>query len=248
MAGHAVVSDVEWVQARIALQEEEAKVKTAQLALAEKRQAMPWRKVTTEYVFEGANGPIGMADMFGKSDTLFVYHLMYSTGDERCCPRCTSLLDQFQSLKQHVQAEGLMTFAIIAKGSYETLVPAIAHNNWSWDVYSAAGNSFPEDIGTTKGGGLPGAEGKYDYVGDWPGGEGGPPNLPGVSIFKKGEDGTVYHTYSVFGSAMLELVQYNFIFDLTPQGRPVGAPPMPFLKHKDAYPFPGGVYPEPESA
>ena len=99
-------------------------------------------------------GQKSLAELFGKADTLFVYHLMYSTGKEQACPRCTSLLDQFQSLKLHVQASGLMTFAIIAKGEYESLIPAIESNNWIWDVYSASGNSFPEDVGVTKGGGL----------------------------------------------------------------------------------------------
>ena len=73
-------------------------------------------------------------------------------------------------------------------------------------------------------------------------GEAGPENLPGVSIFKRDTDDQVYYTYSVFGSALLELVQYNFMFDLTPEDRPEGAPEMSFLKHKDAYQFPGGIY------
>jgi predicted dithiol-disulfide oxidoreductase (DUF899 family) len=76
----------------------------------------------------------------------------------------------------------------------------------------------------------------------WPGGDAGPENLPGISIFKRDADAQVYHTYSVIGSALLELVQYNFMFDLTPEGRPEGAPEMSFLKHKDAYQFPGGIY------
>jgi predicted dithiol-disulfide oxidoreductase (DUF899 family) len=73
-------------------------------------------------------------------------------------------------------------------------------------------------------------------------GEAGPEDLPGVSIFKRDVDGQVYNTYSVSGSALLELVQYNFMFDLTPEGRPGGAPEMSFLRHKDAYQFPGGIY------
>ena len=52
----------------------------------------------------------------------------------------------------------------------------------------------------------------------------------------------MYHTYSVFGTALLELVECNFMFYLTPEGRPAGAPEMSFLKHKDAYQFPDGVY------
>ena len=131
----------------------EAEHKAATIALAKKRQALPWRKIDQDYVFDG--GPLGhksLSDLFGEADTLFVYHLMYSTGKDRACPRCTSLLDQFQSLKLHVQASGLMTFAIIDKGEYETLIPAIESNNWIWDVYSASGNTFAEDIGVTKGG------------------------------------------------------------------------------------------------
>ena len=73
-------------------------------------------------------------------------------------------------------------------------------------------------------------------------GEAGPEDLPGVSIFKRDADGQVYHTYSVFGSALLELVQYNFMFGLTPEGRPEGAPEMSFLKHKDDNQFPGEIY------
>ena len=85
-------------------------------------------------------------------------------------------------------------------------------------------------------------EGKYDYVNDWPGGDSGPQNLPGVSIFKKDAEGIVYHTYSVYGSHLLELVEYNFMFDITPDGRPSGKPEMPFLKHKDQYEYPNGDY------
>ena len=82
---------------------------------------------------------------------------------------------------------------------------------------------FPEDVGVTKGGGIADAERMYDYVKLWPGSADGPKNLPGISIFKRDAEGQVYHTYSVFGTALLELVQYNFMFDLTPEGRPAGA-------------------------
>ena len=51
---------------------------------------------------------------------------------------------------------------------------------------------------------------------DWPGGDSGPQNLPGVSIFKKDAEGIVYHPYPVYGSHLLELFQYNFMFYLTP--------------------------------
>ena len=143
MSSKNVVSDAEWVQPRVAFMQLEAEHKAATIALAKKRQALPWRKIDQDYIFDG---------------------------------------------------------------------------------------------------GLAGAEGMYDYVKPWPGGDAGPENLPGISIFKRNADGQVYHTDSVFCSALLEFVQYNIMFDLTPEGRPEGAPEMPFLKHKDAYQFPGGIY------
>ena len=42
-------------------------------------------------------------------------------------------------------------------------------------------------------------------------------------------------------AATIELAK-NFMFDLTSEGRPAGAPEMSFLKHKDVYEYPGGVY------
>jgi predicted dithiol-disulfide oxidoreductase (DUF899 family) len=243
VSSHPVVSDKEWVQARIAFMDLEREHKAATRVLAEKRRLLPWRKIKDDYIFDG--GPLGkrsLVELFGKADTLFVYHLMYATGDERACPRCTSLLDQFQSMKLHIQASGLMTFVIIAKGEYTSLMNAVGHNNWIWDIYSAAENQFAEDLGVSKGGGLSSVEGKYDYVNDWPGGVDGPANLPGISIFKKDDAGNVYHTYSVYGTYLLEFVQYNFMFDLTPDGRPLGSPEMSFLKHKDKYPYPKGEY------
>ena len=98
MSSKNVVSDAEWVEARVAFMQLEAKRKAATIALAKKRQALPWRKIDQGYMFDG--GPLGhksLGDLFGEADTLFVYHLMYSTGKDRACPRCTSLLDQFQS-------------------------------------------------------------------------------------------------------------------------------------------------------
>jgi predicted dithiol-disulfide oxidoreductase (DUF899 family) len=50
--------------------------------------------------------PLGhksLSDLFTVANTLFVYHLKYSSGKDRACLRCTSLLDQFKSLKLLVQ-------------------------------------------------------------------------------------------------------------------------------------------------
>ena len=51
-----VVSDAEWVEARVAFMKLEAEHKAATVELAKKRLALPWRKIVQEYVFDG--GPM----------------------------------------------------------------------------------------------------------------------------------------------------------------------------------------------
>jgi predicted dithiol-disulfide oxidoreductase (DUF899 family) len=46
MSSKNVVSDAEWVEARVAFMQLEAEHKAATIALAKKRQALPWRSRT----------------------------------------------------------------------------------------------------------------------------------------------------------------------------------------------------------
>ena len=82
VSSHPVVSDKEWVQARIAFMDLEREHKAATRVLAEKRRLLPWRKIKDDYIFDG--GPLGkrsLVELFGKADTLFVYHLiLFITG------------------------------------------------------------------------------------------------------------------------------------------------------------------------
>ena len=57
MSSKNVVSDAEWVEARVAFMQFEAEHKAATIALAKKRQALPWRKIDKDYIFGG--GPLG---------------------------------------------------------------------------------------------------------------------------------------------------------------------------------------------
>ena len=61
--------------------------------VAEQRRRLPsGGEVTTNYAFEGENGPASFADLFGDKDTLVVYNYMFGPQRERPCPMCTSLL------------------------------------------------------------------------------------------------------------------------------------------------------------
>jgi predicted dithiol-disulfide oxidoreductase (DUF899 family) len=59
--------------------------------------------------------------------------------------------------------------------------------------------------------------------------------LPGASVFARGKDGQVYHTYSTYARGLdLLLGTFNFM-DLTPKGRDEGEEIMGWIRHHDRY-------------
>lgn len=61
--------------------------------VAEQRRALPpGGEVTGDYSFEGENGSVSFAELFGDKKTLAVYSDMYGPERKRPCPTCTSLL------------------------------------------------------------------------------------------------------------------------------------------------------------
>ena len=47
----------------------------------------------------------------------------------------------------------------------------------------------------------------------------GSTEAPGISVFFKDDDGTIYHTYSVYGRGVELMMGTYRILDLTPKGR-----------------------------
>lgn len=58
--------------------------------------------------------------------------------------------------------------------------------------------------------------------------------LPGLSAFQKGEDGTIYHTYSSYARGLEELVGTLMLLDRTPKGRNEDGT-MSFVRRHDEY-------------
>src|SRR5260370_40405978 len=67
MTKHEVVSEERWIEARRALLAEEKAWTGERDRLSKKRRALPWVKVEQDYVFEGAEGPVTLADLFDRS-------------------------------------------------------------------------------------------------------------------------------------------------------------------------------------
>jgi predicted dithiol-disulfide oxidoreductase (DUF899 family) len=81
-------------RARTALLAEEIELRRhIQRVAAQRRALPPGGAPAKEYRFLDKDGKeIGLADLFGRHDTLFTYFWMYGPERERPCPMCTSFV------------------------------------------------------------------------------------------------------------------------------------------------------------
>src|SRR5216684_3835708 len=84
-----VVSPKEWIEARKKLLVKEKEFNRLRDELSQERRTLPWEKVDKEYVFVGPNGKETLAQLFGESTQLIVYHFMFAPEWEAGCPGCS---------------------------------------------------------------------------------------------------------------------------------------------------------------
>lgn len=216
MAEHQVVSREAWVKARKALLAEEKALTKQRDEICRKRRALPWVKVEQDYRFEGPDGEVSMAELFGDKQQLIVYHFMYAPGWEAGCPGCSFLADHFDGALLHAPHGGA-AFAVVSRAPYEEFAGFKQRMGWKFLWVSSNANSFNFDyhVSFTEES-LAAGIASYNYE-ELP--EKKPGECPGFSVFWKDEDGTIYHTYSEYARGAEEVIGAFMLLDMTPLGR-----------------------------
>ncbi len=92
-----IATDEEWLAARRALLQEEKALQRARDQLAGKRRRLPWRRIESDYEFEGADGRRSLLDLFGNASQLLIYHFMYHPDWDQGCKTCSFWADGFDA-------------------------------------------------------------------------------------------------------------------------------------------------------
>ena len=207
-----VVSQEEWLNKRKELLIKEKEATRTLDNLAKLRLELPWTKVEKDYTFEGPNGKLKLADLFGKNSQLIVYHFMYAPGWEEGCSGCSFLSDHIDGANQHLPHHDV-TLVAVSRAPYQDFQAFKKRMGWKFPWYSSFGSDF-----------------NYDYHVSFKANEGGEYNFapttqdkdeeaPGMSCFYKDEDGTIYHTYSGYSRAGDILIGAHNWLDIAPLGR-----------------------------
>ena len=228
------VSREQWLEARRQLLAQEKDLTRRQDEIAAARRQLPWVKVEKEYVFDTDSGKVTLAGLFGERSQLIVYHFMFGPEWETGCVSCSFWADNFNGLEPHLNNRDI-AFAAVSRAPMDKLTPFKQRLGWDFNWVSSVSNSFNADFNVSFGSGhKPEDPVFYNFTENtiYPMDE-----AHGTSVFAKGDDGTVYHTYSTYGRGLdVTNAAYSYI-DLTPKGRnePIEGNPMAWVRHHDNY-------------
>src|SRR5271166_979384 len=239
MTTHITGTREEWLQARLALLEEEKELTRRSDELARRRQEAPWVRVDEEYRFETDEGSAALMDLFRGRSQLVVYHFMFGPEYMAGCPSCSAIADGFDGSVVHL-ANHDVTLCAVSRAPLPKLQAYKRRMGWSFPWASSFGSDFnydfhaahteeeweagaveynfrQSDLRPSAGDESSGLdEFASNIVGtDW---ETYRREGPGVSAFAL-EDGVVYHTYSAYARGLDGLWGMYQWLDRAPLGR-----------------------------
>jgi len=233
MANHPVVSHEEWIEARKTLLAKEKEFTHLREELSAARRDMPWERVVENYVFVGPSGQETLSDLFEGRDQLIVYHFMFGPDWEEGCKSCSFMADHFNPAIIHLNQRNV-TMVAASNAPLSKLEDFKKRMGWSFKWLSSLGSTFNQDYRVSfSQEAIDSGPVHYNYQDqNFPMTE-----APGISVFAKGEDGDIFHTYSTYARGLDPMLTTYQYLDLVPKGRDEAGLPfsMAWIKLHDKY-------------
>jgi predicted dithiol-disulfide oxidoreductase (DUF899 family) len=111
---------------------------------AMRRELPPGGEARGDYRFEGVNGAVDLAGLFGDKQTLVVYSYMFGPGRERPCPMCTSLLSAWDGEARDMEQN--VALAVVARSPLAKLLAFKKERRWQHlKLYTDLNGNFSRD-------------------------------------------------------------------------------------------------------
>jgi predicted dithiol-disulfide oxidoreductase (DUF899 family) len=214
-----VLSHEEWLVERRNLLIQEKELMRQQDRVSAARRELPWVRITKVYVFQTAEGPATLTDLFAGRSQLIVHHLMYHPDWEAACDGCSFQADHIDGPRQHLEHHDVQIVAV-SRAPLEKLEAYKRRMRWHFPWVSSYGSDFNYDFRVSFAR-TDAEKGRIDYnfgtITD--DARYHSEELPGVSVFFKDASGQVFHTYSTYARGLDALLGVHHYLDLTPRGR-----------------------------
>jgi predicted dithiol-disulfide oxidoreductase (DUF899 family) len=217
MAFPEIVTREEWLEARKQFLVREKQATRERDALNAERRRLPMVAVEKEYTFEGPEGRVPLAGLFGDSRQLIVQHVMFGPDWDAACPGCSAGIDEIaDGVLAHLRSRDTM-FVLVSRAPLDKLEKYRAVRGWTIPWYSSYGSDFNYDFQATLDRDRQQLVFNYreqpDMVADDPSTE-----VPGFSCFLRDGD-QVFHTYSTWARGTDIIGSAYSLLDLTALGR-----------------------------
>jgi predicted dithiol-disulfide oxidoreductase (DUF899 family) len=132
-------------KARTALLTEEIELRRRITQVAEQRRSLPPGPIAKDYRFLDAEGKeVGLADLFGRHDTLFTYFWMFGPERERPCPMCTSFVGSLDIPTPDIEQR--LAIAIVGRSPVARQLAFARERGWHHlQFYQTIGDDFAKD-------------------------------------------------------------------------------------------------------
>ncbi len=186
-------------------------------------------KVEKPYTFDAPEGRVTLADLFAGKGQLVVYHFMFGPDWNEGCPSCSFWADNYNGVDVHLAHRDTALIAV-SRAPLARIEAYKKRMGWAFRWVSSLGSDFNFDYGASF---KPGEQGaKYNFGTITPYGE----ETPGISVFRRGDDGAIYHTYSTYARGLDMVNGAYHLLDLTSKGRDEDPEhPMAWVKRHDRY-------------
>jgi predicted dithiol-disulfide oxidoreductase (DUF899 family) len=149
MALPEIVSREEWLDARMRLLALEKEHTARNSGLCAERRRLPMVRIEKRYQFEGPEGPVTLAELFGDRSQLIVQHVMFQPEWEAACPGCTAGIDVIsERLLAQVRSRDT-ALVLVSRAPLAKLEAYKAARGWVVPWYSSAGSDFNYDFHAT---------------------------------------------------------------------------------------------------
>ncbi|MBV8726847.1 MAG: DUF899 family protein [Candidatus Eremiobacteraeota bacterium] len=103
----------EYLTARRALGEAEVRLRDQIEAVAEQRRGLPRGPTIEDYEFTDVSSgkAVRLSELFGKTDSLIVYNMMFAPGDDAPCKMCTMWVDGYNGVMRQLSETATMVVA-----------------------------------------------------------------------------------------------------------------------------------------
>ncbi|MEG3791547.1 thioredoxin family protein [Lysobacter sp. CCNWLW3] len=233
LVDHPVVTREHWLAARKTLLAHEKELTRLQDRIARERRALPWVRVEKEYLFDTAEGPRRLVDLFEGRRQLLVQHFMFAPGWEQGCKSCSYMADHNDGANLHL-AQRDVTLLVVSRAPLSDIQRFRERMGWRFKWVSSYATDFNRDFGVNfTADEVANGQADYNYtIQRFPHEE-----APGISVFYRDDAGQVFHTYSRYGRGVEIMMHTYALLELTPKGRDEDGLdyPMAWVRHHDRY-------------